>query len=106
MRKAECGVRNNRGKRAVEYSAVFTSHSHSNWWEVLVTLESSLPTFVLRHRIYRPAAGTPPQRIYDLRFTTWLVPVVSRYSMIGAENGSGGGNHTHLKEFMRLLSVL
>ena len=25
-------------------------------------LQSSLPTFVLRHRFYRPAAGTPPLR--------------------------------------------
>ena len=24
-------------------------------------LQSSLPTFILRHRIYRPAAGTPPK---------------------------------------------
>ena len=55
---------------------------HKKWWEVLVMLQSSLPTFVLRHRIYRPAAGTPPKI------------------------GSGGGNHTHLKKFMRLLSVL
>jgi len=28
------------------------------WWEVLVMLQSSLPTVILRHRIYRPAAGT------------------------------------------------
>ena len=33
------------------------------WWEVLVMLQSSLPTFVLRHRIYRPAAGTPPKLV-------------------------------------------
>jgi hypothetical protein len=52
------------------------------WWEVLVMLQSSLPAFCFRHRLYRPAAGTPPK------------------------SGSGGGNHTHLKEFMRLLSVL
>ena len=46
------------------------------WWEVLVMLQSSLPTFILRHRFYRPAAGTPPKI------------------------GSGGGNHTHLKKFI------
>ena len=46
--------------------------------------------------------------IYDLRFaidesTHWGG---LHYLLIGAEIGSGGGNHTHLKEFMRLLSVL
>src|SRR3989440_9595217 len=38
--------------------------------------------FFLRHWFYRPAAGTLPFEI-----------------------GSGSGSHTHLKKFMRLLSV-
>src|SRR6266542_3993690 len=45
-------------------------------------LHSALPTFFLRHWFYRPAAGTLPFEI-----------------------GSGSGSHTHLKKFMRLLSV-
>ena len=39
--------------------------------------------FVLRHPIYSRAAGSLPKYIY----------------------GSGSGSHTHLKKFMRLLSV-
>ena len=49
--------------RAILHSAFYTLHLE--WWEVLVMLQSSLPTFVLRHRIYRPAAGTPPPEEVD-----------------------------------------
>ncbi len=59
----------------------YLSYGSKKWWEVLVMLQSSLPTVV-----------------FDTGFTDRQpehLPV-----------GSGGGNHTHLKEFMRLLSVL
>ena len=48
----------------------------------MVTLQFVASDLVLRHLIYSQATGTVP------------------------ENGSGGGNYTHLKKFMRLLSVL
>jgi hypothetical protein len=53
------------------------------WWEVLVTLQ-----FVASDRY----------------FVTLDLQSSSRIT--SQENGSGGGNHTHLKKFMRLLSVL
>jgi len=64
------------------------SYGSNKWWEVLVMLQSSLPTFVLRHRFYRPAAGTPPELAASL--SGWL----------RAKAGSGSGNHTHLKKFI------
>src|SRR5215475_2089976 len=43
--------------------SAYLSYGSNKWWEVLVMLQSSLPTFILRHRIYRPAAGTPPKLV-------------------------------------------
>src|SRR5882762_2919500 len=37
------------------------------WWEALVMLQSSLPTFIFRHWFYRPAAGTPPEMKFEVR---------------------------------------
>src|SRR5215468_9075000 len=54
-------------------------------------LQSSLPTFVLRHRFYRPAAGTPPKigsgggscahggRVYEARLNL-ILPVIKWWS--------------------------
>ena len=71
-------------------------------------LQSSLPTFVLRHRFYRPAAGTPPFGIYDLRYSIFdlVRRAVRHLALFGTEDGSGGRNYTGLKRFMRPSSVL
>ncbi len=64
--------------------------------------------FVFRHRFYRPAAGSPPEENSKSeiqnpkQFQNSNFEFVSKF---GFEIGSGSGNHTHLKEFMRLLSV-
>jgi hypothetical protein len=57
------------------------------------------------------SAGNAPVRHFRSYFTTLDLQSNDRNASRGVrlrvvKNGSGGGNHTHLKEFMRLLSVL
>ena len=59
--------------------------------------------FVLRHRFYRPATGTPP----GWRRGDCYSPTCSLSHLPTCSKGnSGGGSCTHLTEFMRLRSVL
>jgi hypothetical protein len=58
-------------------------------------------------------AGNAPVVTSDIYFMTLDLQASSRNASQGKSegrdsnlNGSGSGNHTHLKEFMRLLSVL
>ncbi len=69
-------------------------------------LQSSLPTVVLDtgftdrqpdHLPFEYSGNLAGEPYSDFGF---------RPSGFGFSNGSGGGNHTHLKKFMRLLSVL
>ena len=77
-------------------------------------LQSSLPTFICdtgftgRQPDHLPKIGPPSLRFGAAGPTSLCYGAAGiALSLLRAKKvGSGGGNHTHLKKFMRLLSVL